>query len=154
MINFKKYNEELSPSMLVVMKESLNIFESQTHFVEWVQRQWRVQKVRDVSYDEGDVGVDYHLEHRIKSSLQMRLIFSDCNTFHVSDPTCNIENTFYLFDQLRKDRPELDGKLIFLDTYGTIVRFPFDCSNDELCRRIGLDGEFHDHDLMQEFGLE
>ncbi|WP_128647343.1 hypothetical protein [Pseudovibrio denitrificans] len=138
----------------MVVEESIKIFGTQEAFRDRIQNKWEIVNEKGITYRNGGVGIQYKLIYRDNRAINMRVVFTDLNGFHVSDPSCNIENVFYFCDQLRKDFPELDGKLIFVSEHGEIVRFPFDCNDDELCRRIGLDDEFHDHDLMQEYGLE
>ncbi|KZL15700.1 hypothetical protein [Pseudovibrio sp. Ad26] len=154
MIDFKEYNKHYDPCMLSVVEESINIFETQEEFRKWIEVKWVVNKIEEVTFRSGGKGKRYSLDNIDHSISNMKVMFLDCNSLHFSDPSCAIEGAFYVCDQLRKDFPELEGKLIFVDTYGEIARFPFECSDDELCRRIGLDGEFYDHKLMQQFGFE
>ncbi|KZL18614.1 hypothetical protein PsAD2_02555 [Pseudovibrio axinellae] len=154
MIDFEKYNRELDPAMLLVIEESLKIFPTVEHFEQWIDKKWEIVNKRNKTYNNGSKGCHYQLKSLVDPILFFKITLDDSNCLHFSDPSCNLEAAYYICDQLRKNLPDLDGKLIFVDEYGSIARFPFDCSDDELCLRIGLDGDFHDRELMQEFGLE
>lgn len=154
MLNFENHSKLNDPSMLSVIRDGIVIFNDSSSLSSWLSKKWNISSSKKQQYNDGSVDDELKMESITKPDVRMNIMYRSNRTISFSRPPTTIEAAYMFCDQLRKDFPELNGKLIFVNEYGEIVRFPFDCSDEELCRRIGLDGEFHDHALMQDFGLE
>ncbi|WP_152986593.1 hypothetical protein [Pseudovibrio sp. POLY-S9] len=149
MSDFKKYNDVYDPCMLTVLPKGVNLFSDNVALEQWLRNTWKVESINKI---ERSGKTKLNCKIKINTS-SVEFVFRNNRTLHFLSPPTNIEGAFYVCNQLRKDFPNLDGKLIFLSE-GEVVHFPFSCGEDELCRRIGFDDEFLDHELMQEMGLE
>ncbi|WP_164845271.1 hypothetical protein [Pseudovibrio denitrificans] len=135
--------------MLTVLPKGVKLFSDNASLEQWLRNTWKLKSIEDAERS-GKIKLTCKLQI---GSVLVEFIYRNNQTFHFLTPPTNIEGAFYICNQLRKDFPDLDGKLIFLSE-GEVTHFPFSCEDDELCRRIGFDDEFLDHDLMQQMGLE
>ncbi len=64
-----------------------------------------------------------------------------------------METALIIARALEKEFPHLDRKLVFFNEYGELARFEFGLSDQELYKRIGIEDEVIDYELMIELDL-